>query len=92
MSKRKEFLLLKWGTLKDWSGVTNPKALKLIEKYFELGSSMSAAMQHDSLEQKEIICQIIDTLQDGQIHSDWSGEEFTKKQAKEYVMNYGKEK
>lgn len=83
----RDYLLLKWGTLKDWSGVKTPEAKLLIKKYLELGSSASAIYQKDTNKQKEIICQIIDAC-DGKIQNDFDGKYYTKKQAKQYIRNY----
>lgn len=85
-----DYLLLKWGTLKGWD-LSSDKGKELLVKYHELGSSTSAMTQHDTPEQKQIICEMIDECF-GTISSDWSGEYYTKQQAKDYVMDYGKEK
>ncbi len=83
----KEHLLLKWGTLKGWT-IRRPETKKLLEQYFELGFSVNGVMaQHDTPEQKEVICNIIDAI-DGDITSDWSGEQLSKENAKKYVMEY----
>lgn len=86
MKKEKSYLLLKWGSLKDWSGVKSPKAIRLIKKWMKLGVSMSAIAHHDSQKQKELICEIIDECDE--IQEDWGGEKLTKKQAKKYVLEY----
>jgi hypothetical protein len=85
-----DLLALKWGTLKRWDFTENPEAIILMEKYNNIGSSISAMTQRDTVEQKKIICQLID-LCDGVIYSDWSGEYMTKQQAKDYVMEYDNE-
>lgn len=90
MSKRKDYLLLKWGSLKDWSGVNNPKALKLIDEWIKLGVSWSAMMHRDTPKQKKILCDVIDNI-DGKIQNDWDGKFYTKKQAKKYILEYGNE-
>ncbi len=84
-------LTLKWGTLKSWNFKGNEEACKLLKRYGEIGSSFSAMAQNDTPEQKEIICKLID-LTPGEIYLDWDGEYVSKEKAKEYVMNYGKEK
>jgi hypothetical protein len=84
----KEYLLLKWGTLKGWRFV-GEETKKLFDAYCELGASASAAMQHDTPEQKDIICKIIDMLE-GYVWNDWTGEMMTKEEAKKYVLEYGK--
>jgi hypothetical protein len=80
-------LLLKWGGIKGWDGA-HDEAMKLLQQWSELGVSMGAAMQHDTPQQKEIICQIIEVV-DGEIQNDWSGEKMTKQEAKKYVLEYG---
>jgi hypothetical protein len=82
-----DYITLKWGTLKSWN-VTSDEGKALLEKYGELGYSMSAAMQHDTPEQKEIICRLID-LMPGEIYLDWDGEYVSKEAAKKYVLEYG---
>lgn len=79
-------LRLKWGSIKGWSCAPDD-AVELLQKWDDLGISMSAAMHRDTPEQKEIICQVID-LVDGKIVNDWSGETMTKESAKKYVMEY----
>ena len=80
-------LTLKWGTLKAWQ-FDHPKAQELFDRYSKIGSSMSAAMQKDTPEQKEIICKLID-LVDDQVYLDWDGKYVSKQDAKKYVMEYG---
>lgn len=89
MNKDKEHLLLKWGTLKGWSFPDNDKAVELLKKYHEHPVSMSVMAQHDTSEQKEILCRLIDVC-NGPIQNDWDGKVYTKEQAKEYILNYGK--
>ncbi len=83
-----ESLLLKWGTVKGW-GSLSPSSVLILQSYADLGMSMSAAAQHDTSEQKNILCQLIDQL-DGEIQNDWTGEKLTKDAAKAYVREYGK--
>lgn len=85
---KEESLTLKWGTLKAWE-FHSPKALRLLKRYFKLGSSMSAIMQRDTPKQKEIICEIIDIGNFKKVYLDWDGKEVTKAQAKKYVREYG---
>jgi hypothetical protein len=85
--KMTESLTLKWGTLKDWS-VESDRCLELLRKYEELGSCVSAALQEDTPEQKQIICELIDSVDCKKIENDWTGEFMTKEEAKRYVMEY----
>ena len=59
-------------------------------RWFNGGVSESAIAQHDTAEQKQALCNLIDAI-DGNIQNDWSGELLTKDEAKKYVMEYGKE-
>ena len=86
--KKKDYIALKWGTLKSWC-ITSEKGKKLIEEYNQIGSSWSAMCQKDTLRQKEIICELIDTVP-GRIYLEWDGKYVSKITAKEYVMEYGK--
>lgn len=81
-----DYLLLKWGTLKQWN-FHSDKAKELLRRYGELGMSPGAMTQKDTPEQKDIICQLIDEC-DGVIQNDWEGNYYTKDEAKEYVREY----
>lgn len=81
-----DHILLKWGTLKSWK-LHSDLGKSLSGEYLDLGSSMSAALQHDTAEQKDLICQMIDEC-NGVIQNDWDGEYYTKEAAKQYVMEY----
>lgn len=83
------YLTLKWGTLKAWN-FPSEKGKELLRKYNELGSNPSAAMQKDSPEQKQIICELIDECTDPQgIFLDWDDKYVSKEEAKAYVMSAG---
>lgn len=83
-----EYLLLKWGTLKGWDLGNNEKAKAAAQRYADGGMSLSAMAQHDTPEQKQALCDLIDAI-DGDIQNDWSGEKYTKDEAKAYVREYG---
>ena len=88
--QQEDYVTLKWGTLKSWR-ITSEEGMLMIEKYFELGNSASAIMVKDTQEQKELICQLIDTVP-GDIYLEWEGEYVSKQDAKNYIMQYGKKK
>lgn len=88
-TKEKDHLSLKWGTLKAWN-LSSEKGLELLRKYHALGSSAGAMMQHDTPEQKVLICQMIDECAADKIFLDWNGVYVSKEKAKKYVMEYGK--
>ena len=81
-----DYILLKWGTLKGWE-LNSILGKKLSDEYISLGRSMGTMSQKDTDRQKQIILEMIDEC-DGSIQNDWSGEHFTKEQAKEYVRGY----
>ncbi len=81
-------LTLKWGTLKAYH-FESDDVLPLLREYHELGASMSAAMQHDTPRQKEIICELIEIGNFEKVHLDWEGLDVSKSDAKKYVMEYG---
>lgn len=85
--KNKEYLTLKWGTLKSWNFISK-KTKSLFERYCEIGNNMSAMMQNDTPEQKEIICNLIDLMPGDTIYLEWDGREVSKEKAKEYVKTY----
>ena len=82
------YIGLKWGTLKCWNIPEDDNLRSLFEKFLE-NSSMSAMLDKPEKDRKEILCEIIDMF-DGRIYSDWTGEDFTKEEAKKYIMEYGK--
>jgi len=83
-----EHLLFKWGSLKGWCVRESGPAWEPLKRWFEAGVSMSAAAQHDTADQKQALCDLIDAI-DGKISNDWTGENMTKDEAKKYVMEYG---
>lgn len=85
-----ETLYLKWGTLKGWDNATE-RTQNLLNRYHQLGYSVSAMLQHDTPEQVEILCQIVDGI-DGVIVNDWSGEEMSRDDAKAYLRKYPRDK
>ena len=86
-----DYLLLKWGTLKEWcmEDEVNALALDKLHEYERLGCAISAMAHNDSPEQKQLLCEAIELFH-GPISNDWDGNSYTKEQAKNYVMNYGK--
>lgn len=88
---KQSYLTLKWGTLKSWDFGNSKKGHRLLKEYAELGASFSAMQQRDTPRQKEIICELIGLCDGDTIYLDWDGKDVSKKEAKEYVMNYGKE-
>ena len=87
----KDEISLKWGSLKSWN-IHSEECLELLKKWHKLGVSASAMSQHDTPEQKELICQLIDKCSAETIHLDWDGIDVSKDDAKKYVMEYGQEK
>jgi hypothetical protein len=88
-----ERLELKWGSLKSWHfREDNAKANELLNKWASLGYSMSAAMQHDTPEQKAIICELIDLGDFETVYLSWDAKDVSKDEAKRYVMEYGQKK
>lgn len=90
MEKIENYLTLKWGTLKSWDFNNSEKGQELLKEYVQIGSSFSAMAQKDTPRQKEIICELIDLCDGETIYLDWSDKDVTKQEAKDYVLNYGK--
>lgn len=80
-------LTLKWGTLKSWDMQT-PEAQELLQQYAAIGMSSGAMTQHDTPEQKELICKLIDVCDGDEIFLDWDGKFVPKDEAKKYVREY----
>jgi hypothetical protein len=90
MEEEKDYLLLKWGTLKGWKLKNSPKAFEALKEYNEIGMSMSALLKKDTKRQKELICKMIDSV-NGEVQNDWTGEVYENKEdAKKYILNYRK--
>lgn len=87
MTDQQDYITLKWGTLKSWR-ITSERGRELLQRYNEIGSCVSAMMQNDTPEQKQIICDLIDTLESPTVHLDWDGVDVPKEEAKKYVMEY----
>lgn len=90
-STEEDHLSLKWGTLKAWK-LTSAKGQELLRKYYAAGHSGGAMTQHDTLEQKLLICEMIDECGASEIHLDWDHKYVSKDEAKKYVMEYGQGK
>lgn len=88
--QQKEYLTLKWGTLKHWE-LNSEASLAALQKYNDAGSvSMGCAMQRDNDAQKAAICELIEALNNDEIYLDWDGIYVSKEKAKEYVLNYAR--
>lgn len=84
----KEYLLLKWGTVKGWNNLSEP-SVALMEEYYMENMPVSAMMDCPTVERIEILCKLIDQL-DGTIQNDWTGEMMSKEEAKQYLRDYAK--
>ncbi len=85
----KNYLTLKWGTLKGWH-LNTPAAIAALQKYMDAGDvSMSAMMRHDTPEQKQALLDAIDHMDE--ILLDWENKVVSRQEAKDYILNYGKE-
>lgn len=87
---KQDHITLKWGTLKSWN-LHSEKGQGLLKQYFALGASMSAMLQEDTQEQKDLICQMIDECNADAICLDWEGKDVSKEEAKKYVLEYGRQ-
>jgi len=83
---------LKWGMINGWNLNEGGPAHVLMEQYLNEGSSMSAMFQRDTENQKRLILKIIDAVDTDQIYLDWDGKYVSKDEAKEYVLNYDKDR
>lgn len=83
----RDYISLKWGTLKAWDFKTEA-CIDLLKRYYEIGCSVSAMAQKDTPEQKDLIYQMIDASNAETIHLDWDDKDVSKDEAKRYVMEY----
>ena len=81
-------LTLKWGSVKAWN-IETEDAEAALQKWADLGLSMSAMMRKDSPEQKQALIEAIDFFDE--IWLDWEGKKVSKQEAKDYIINYRKE-
>ena len=81
------YILLKWGGLKGWGNLTDEQVAAL-QKYADLGMSMSAMTQENTQAHKDALCNALDLFEDGQITNDWTGKDMTIQEAKKYVTEY----
>ena len=89
-TESKNYVTLKWGTLKSWDYSNSEKGQALLKEYGEIGSCISAMAKNDTPRQKEIICELIDLSDEDTIYLEWDGREVSKEEAKEYVMHYNR--
>ena len=82
------YLLLKWGTIKAWDFEGDKKLQELMRQYRKEGVSLSVIMHEDTPKQKQLICKMIDRVDE--IQNDWTGKKMNKQEAKEYVLNWDK--
>lgn len=80
-------ITLKWGTLKGWR-IESDAFRNLLQKYVDLGASMSCAAQQDTDEQKKLLVEMV-SLPGMKIYLDWDGKYVTKDEAIKYITEYG---
>lgn len=87
-----EHLWLKFGTWKSYNCANNEAMREALDKYNTLEDLAPSTMQQgrNTEEQIEAMCDAIDAC-NGQIRNDWTGEDMTKNEAKQYIREYGKE-
>ena len=87
-------LILKWGTVKGWSGfVEHGRPRQKLQEYTDIsGLSASAMTQDNTQTHRDALCDVIDAVCDagGTIINDWDGECMSRDDAKEYVQGYRK--
>jgi len=81
-------LLFKWGTVISWDlRNSGDETVNLFAQYLE-DAPLSLDIDYPSEKRKKLLCQVIDKM-NGTIRLDsGDGKPLTKKQAKDYVMNY----
>ena len=81
-----EVLLLKWGTVKGWSNLSD-QSVEIMQRFFADGVPMSVATDRPKQNRIEILCELIDQFE-GKIINDWTGKRMCKDKAKKYVLEY----
>lgn len=81
-------IVLKWGSLKEWR-VHSERCIELVRRWHALGVCDSAMLHHDTPEQKQILCELIDECTAKKILLDWENKLVSKKAAKKYIREYG---
>lgn len=89
-ASKTETLYLKWGSVKGWDNLKE-NSVAALQKWADLGASMSAMTQPRTDEHKTALCGAIEVIgaNGGVIFNDWTGEEMQPEAAKAYVMEYG---
>jgi hypothetical protein len=78
-----KILYLKFGAWKGYDG-------EMSAEISELHDKLQSFEDIDEQKEKEILCEIIEK-HDGKIWNWWDNKYISKKEAKKYVLNYGKE-
>jgi len=87
MKEEKDYLLLKWGAIKEWD-LHSKKGKQLLRKYLKTLKAGGLMMYDCTYENKKLICQIIDEANLDKITLDWTGKRVSKEKAKKYIMEY----
>jgi hypothetical protein len=88
MADERDSITLKWGTLKAWH-IHTDAAHEFLKQWLDIGASMSAMSHHDTPEQKELLCRMIDAANCDEIYLDWDDKMVSKEEAKAYIREYG---
>ena len=85
--EEKDYLLLKWGAIKEWN-LHSKKGKQLLKKYFKTLKAGGLMLYDCTPENKKLICEIIDEANLDKIQLDWTGKWVSKTKAKKYIMEY----
>lgn len=91
MDEKQETLTLKWGSVKGYSNLSDT-SVDALQKWADLGTSMSAMSQPRTEAHTEALCHAVDVISGngGVIWDDWNGVEMTADEAKTYLREYRK--
>lgn len=90
MKEEKDYLLLKWGAIKEWN-LHSKKGKQLLKKYFKTLKAGGLMLYDCTPKNKKLICEIIDEANLDKIQLDWTGKWVSKEKAKKYIMEYKNE-
>lgn len=88
--REKSELMLKWGTVKGWSGFYEGEPPMIaLEKWAAISGVSGGAATHDNTDaHRAALCEVVDAVD--LVYYEWDGRYMSKDEAKAYIMGYRK--